>query len=638
MGLKVFLCEKPDQGKNIAAVISKGRGRMKNGFIDCGDDVVVTWAIGHILEQADPEDYDEALKRRENIEPLPIFPSKWKLRIVNDKKSQFNNIRALIVKADEVVIASDAGREGELIGREILEKCDFKRKVSRLWLQALNKQSIEAGLASIMPGEKTFGLYMAGLARSRADWLIGMNMSRIMTAAYGEPNKGGYASSIPVGRIQSPTLAIVVARDALIDGFVEKSFFNLTAVFKHTNGLIQSSYVLPADAVDAAGHCVDKALLSSVANKINGASGVVTSSETEQKKEYAPLPYDLSTLQQEASKRLKITVKKVLDIAQVLYEKHKIISYPRVDSRYLVESMFKDVPAIVASLVAMDGSVADVVSKVDLSLMGRAWNTKQVEKSDHHAMMPLAVDGSFDLSVLTAQERAVYLMIRDRFLMQFSNPYEFDATKLLIECAGESFVATGKAVRFLGWKGLFDVPDDAGKSTKNGAGAAEVKLPLVEQGDAVVMSESNITDGKTKPPARFTEGTLLAAMENVASLVEDPKMKQILGASGGLGTPATRAATIDGLKEKGLLVEQTGRNPHLLSSARGRMIVQKLPPELTSPKTTAVWEIALAQIEKGTISYDDFMSKQQEFISKLVAMGKDVAGKRQDIRRSADAV
>lgn len=629
MTLKLFLCEKPDQGKNIAAVLSGGKARMMNGYMDCGNNIVVTWAIGHILEQANPEDYDEALAKRENLTALPIVPVRWKMRVVEDKKKQFEAVRSQIRKASEVVIACDAGREGELIAREILEFCEFRGKVSRLWLQALNKASIEKALASILPGEKTHGLYMAGLARARADWLIGMNMSRVFTQAYGEYNKGGFASSISVGRIQTPTLGIVVARDAEIEGFVEKSFFNLTGHFQHENGLIKASYLLPESLCDANGYCINRGHLEAVAAKVSGQQGVISLVESELKKEVAPLPYDLSTLQQEASKRLKVSVKTVLDVAQSLYEKHKIISYPRVDSRYLVESMFKDVPDIAASIVAIDPSMSEVLKLVDLNVKGRAWNTIEVEKSDHHAMMPLAVDGAFDMKSLSKHEWVVYQMIRDRFILQFAHAHEFLASKITVECLGERFIATGKAIRFIGWKGLFATKEidtkSSGKENEDGA----LNLPEVAQDDSVVVTRSDVTDGKTKPPARFTEGTLLAAMENVGHLVSDPKLKKILGSSGGLGTPATRAATIEGLKDKQFLLEQSGKTPFLMSSPKGRMVIDKLPDVLKSPETTAAWEIALEQIEKGKLSYDGFMREQVALVERLVAFGKDVAAKRE---------
>jgi DNA topoisomerase-3 len=300
---------------------------------------------------------------------------------------------------------------------------------------------------------------------------------------------------------------------------------------------------------------------------------------TEPGKTWAPLPYDLLALQQDVSKRLKISAKQVLDIAQVLYEKHKLTTYPRVDSRYLEESMFSDVPAIMKSLVAIDPSVAEIIGRINPELKGRAWNTAKVEESDHHAMMPLAVD--------------------------------------------ERFVATGKVDKYLGWKGIFAVEDDEEKPKKGQE--APQKLPDVKADDAVQEVGSEITNGKTKPPARFTEATLLAAMANVGSLVEDPKMKQILGSKGGLGTPATRAAVIERLIEiQG--IERQGQK--LISTAKGKMVIAKLPAVLTTPETTAIWEMALDQIEKGKVTYEAFMSQQEDFVRRLVEFGKGVSKQR----------
>ncbi len=621
--MRVFLCEKPDQAKSVANVLAKGKARRMNGYFDCGNDTTVTFAVGHLLQMVKPGEYDEALKSFGNLDPLPIIPTKWKMEVLPKTKDQFSNVRAQIKKATELVIASDAGREGELIGREILEYCQYRGKVSRMWLQALNAPSIEKALKEIMPGEKKFNLYMAALARQHADWLVGMNLSPVMTAAYKEKDQYGKAGVISVGRIQTPTLGIVVARDLAIDSFEVKNYFNLNAQFKHPNGLIQAAYVLPEASVDPQGYCLDKKLLAQVSHRISGIEGKIVDASTEPGKVMAPLPYDLLSLQQEASKRLKISVAKVLEIAQVLYEKHKLISYPRVDSRYLEESMFADVPAIMASLVALDLTVADVIKRINPELKGRAWNTAKVQESDHHAMMPLAVEGSFDLSILSKNELTVYQMIRDRFLMQFCEAYEFMTTKLTIECAGERFVATGKVDKYLGWKGIFADGDDEEKPKK--AEEAPQKLPDAQVGDAVQEFGAEITNGKTKPPARFTEGTLLAAMANVGSLVEDPKMKQVLGSKGGLGTPATRAAVLERLIEI-QVIERQGQK--LISTAKGKMVIAKLPAVLTTPETTAIWEMALDHVEKGKLTYEAFMNQQEEFVRKLVEFGKGVAKQR----------
>jgi DNA topoisomerase-3 len=621
--MKVFLCEKPDQAKSIANVLANGKARRMNGYFDCGNNTLVTFAIGHLLTTAEPDAYVEELKSFGHIEALPVIPDKWKMGVLPKTKDQFNNVRAQIKKATEVVIASDAGREGELIGREIVEYCQFRGKLSRIWLQALNKASITKALNEIMPAEKKFNLYMAALARQRADWLVGMNLSRIMTAAYGDKTQYGKAGVISVGRIQTPTLGIIVARDLAIDSFVVKGYFNLSAQFKHLNGVIQANYVMPEAIVDPQGYCIDKKLLEQVARKISGVDGNIIESVTEPGKTWAPLPYDLLALQQDVSKRLKISAKQVLDIAQVLYEKHKLTTYPRVDSRYLEESMFSDVPAIMKSLVAIDPSVAEIIGRINPELKGRAWNTAKVEESDHHAMMPLAVDESFDLSILSKNERTVYQMIRDRFLMQFCEAHEFNTTKITIDCVDERFVATGKVDKYLGWKGIFAVEDDEEKPKKGQE--APQKLPDVKADDAVQEVGSEITNGKTKPPARFTEATLLAAMANVGSLVEDPKMKQILGSKGGLGTPATRAAVIERLIEiQG--IERQGQK--LISTTKGKMVIAKLPAVLTTPETTAIWEMALDQIEKGKVTYEAFMSQQEDFVRRLVEFGKGVSKQR----------
>lgn len=623
--MRLFICEKPGQAKDIARVLFGQLPRNMGFYYEHGNDCV-TWAVGHILESAKPEEYVEELNKFWNLEPLPLFPDKWKFKVAKGFDKQMNAIRGLINRCDEVVLATDAGREGELIGRSLLTYSNFdygRKKLSRLWIQALDDKSIRDGLKNIMPGEKKQGLYMAGLARQRADWLVGMNCSRVFTAAYGSKEPKSKEGPISVGRVQTPTLALIVRRDLAIENFKAKSFFNLTGVFEHSNGAIKTSYKIPDAKRDAEGHCTDEKLLQAVADKCRNQVGQIVEASTEAKATAAPLPHDLLELQKEASELLKISVKQVLDCAQVLYEKHKLISYPRGDSRYLTESQFEDVPSIMATIVAMDPTMSEVVAKLNLSKKGRAWNDVQVAKSDHHAIMPKAVPNKFDWSILSAQEKAIYKLVRDRFMMQFAPDYEYDASVIEIECESERFVAKGNVERAAGWKGIFKVVED-----ESNAKEPQQKLPEVSKDDEVRGIAFDVTTGKTTAPKPYTQASLLEAMQSVASTVTDPVLKKILSQSNGLGTPATRAAIIERLLEVNYVIK---KGTKIISTDKGRMVVKKLPAELTQPETTALWEFQLSQIEKGTknMTYERFMGELEQQVRDMVAEGKKIADERQ---------
>ena len=643
--MKLFICEKPAQARDIARVLF-GKDVKNQGFYYEQGNVCVTYAVGHILEMAVPEDYIEGLKFWD-INPLPIIPEKWKLKIAQGFDKQVGAIRGLVNRCDSAVIATDAGREGELIARSILYYCGFdpkRKKLERLWIQSLDDKSIREGLAKLIPAEQKEGLYWAGLARQRADWLVGMNCSRVFTAAYKDRSasandtikdkdpkskpKNSKSAAFSIGRVQTPTLALVVRRDLAIANFKPKNFYTMVGTFKHTTGEFTAQLKLKEGLIDADGHCVDEKLLKAVADKCRNEDAVIAEAITEAKKTLAPLPYDLAALQQEASRKLKISVKQVLDVAQVLYEKYKIISYPRGDCEYLDENQFAEVHDVVGTLVRMDPALAELVPKLNLNRKGRAWNSAQVAKHDHHAIIPKAVDGKFDWSVLSKQELAVFKLVRDRYLMQFAADYEFDATRIVVECVGETFIATGKVERVLGWKSLFESETEE-ESSKKSDKEANQKLPHVEQGDAVRNIGCDIKTGKTTAPKPFTEATLLEAMINIASTVTDPVMKKILSQSKGLGTPATRSGIFERLFEIGALQRQGTK---VVSTEKGRMMINKLSAEpktiaLTQPETTALWEFQLDQLAKGTknMTYDRFMTELEKAVCGWVEHGKSIA-------------
>lgn len=631
MSGRLFICEKPAQARDIAGVL--GLTKKENGYLKCGNDLV-TWCVGHLLELVEPHEYDEKFKKFGAIENLPILPVKWKMRVVTDKKTQkpmqqFFVVKALLKDAKEVVIATDSAREGEMIARELLDYCGYKNKVSRLWSSALDTASVKKALANLQPGEKTVGLYESGLARARSDWLIGMNLTRVFTVVYGnhfsklqqaksKDPKEFKSTMISMGRVQTPTLSFVVQRDLAIENFVKKTFYKLVGRFKHENGLIEASYVTPEGFLDGQGYCVDKSKLAGVLSSIKNAEAVITKVEKDQKKVQAPLPYDLVAIQQEASDLLKISISEVLALVQSLYEVHKIVTYPRVECRYLPESQLEDVPKVVKACLAMDSKLEPVLKQLDLSKKSRAWNTKKSSESDHHATIPTW--NTIDLSVLTSNELTVYQLIRNRYLVQFAEDMLVDETVLNLECQGESFVSKGKAVKLWGWKQLF-VTDKSSlrldsDESDNKDGSGSVQLPIVNQGDTAVEMGSDVTTGITKPPPRYTESTLLTAMVNVADFVEDPTMKKVLQSSKGLGTPATRHEVIATLLSRKFVSKTGGK---ITSTELGRYVIEHCPDTLKNPATTAVWELAMNEIVKSKLPLQTFMNTQEAMVSKLVA-------------------
>ena len=456
--MKLFLCEKPSQAKDIGKVLGVLGGR-DNGFF-CKGDIAVTWCFGHILANAMPTAYGEAYADFGNIDALPLLPDKWLMEVSDSAAKQFKVIRTLLAKADEVVIATDADREGEVIGREVLEYCGYRGKVSRFWTSGLDAASVKKALGRIMPGGKTETLYQAGLARSRADWLVGMNLSRAYTAAYAEGR--GKAHTLSVGRIQTPTLALVVRRDAAIDTFKPYPYYTLRAVFQVASGSFEALWQIPDALKNQDGLCTDQQAVDKLTAVLPDSSGRIATAKTERKHSPPPLPYSLSALQKAAGNRFGLSPDKVLDIAQALYEKHKITSYPRSPCRYLPKSQQAEVPAVFAAMLSLDPSLDKVLKQADPARASRVWNDGQVNKHSHHAIIPTTQTG-VDLSKLNKAEHDIYLMIRNRYISQFYPDYEYDSSTIEVECCEHSFrtvgqprlekPAGGRGGRRSGWRG-----------------------------------------------------------------------------------------------------------------------------------------------------------------------------------------
>ncbi|UOO85673.1 DNA topoisomerase 3 [Neisseria arctica] len=615
--MRLFLCEKPSQANDIAKVLGVIGGRY-DGYFQKGD-ITVTWAFGHILTQAMPAAYGEEFADFGNIEALPVLPVQWQMEVQPKAAKQFKVIKGLLAKADEVVIATDADREGEVIAREILDYCGYRKKVSRFWTSGLDTASVKKALATIMPGQQKESLYQAGLARSRADWLVGMNLSRAYTVAYSEGF--GKEHTLSIGRIQTPTLNLVVRRDHIIENFQPYPYYILSADFQTASkAVFTAAWQIPESLKNSDGLCTDKDFVTALAKQLTNADGTVVSAKTERKKTPAPLPYSLSALQKEAGKKLGISASKVLEIAQVLYEKHKITSYPRTPCRYLPKSQQSEVADVFAAITAIDGSLSDVLAKADPDRPSRVWNDTQVNKHSHHAIIPTKVS-NFSLSQLDKKELEIYLMIRNRYIAQFYPDYEYDATVILAESCGQQFKATGQTPKVQGWKawlGKTDEDDDEGG----------IVLPIVSDGDRLTVTGSKPETKKTAPPPRFTESTLLDEMQSLSDFlktVKDEEIKKILRSTEGLGTEATRANIIDRLFEMNYIEKQKGK---IVSTEKGRRLIARIPAMVADPVTTAKWELALAGIESGKLTMANFMAYQEGLIRQLVDQAKEAAAKK----------
>ena len=621
--MKLFLCEKPSQAKDIGKVLGVLGGR-DNGFF-CKGDIAVTWCFGHILANAMPTAYGEAYADFGNIDALPLLPDKWLMEVSDSAAKQFKVIRTLLAKADEVVIATDADREGEVIGREVLEYCGYRGKVSRFWTSGLDAASVKKALGRIMPGGKTETLYQAGLARSRADWLVGMNLSRAYTAAYAEGR--GKAHTLSVGRIQTPTLALVVRRDAAIDTFKPYPYYTLRAVFQVASGSFEALWQIPDALKNQDGLCTDQQAVDKLTAVLPDSSGRIATAKTERKHSPPPLPYSLSALQKAAGNRFGLSPDKVLDIAQALYEKHKITSYPRSPCRYLPKSQQAEVPAVFAAMLSLDPSLDKVLKQADPARASRVWNDGQVNKHSHHAIIPTTQTG-VDLSKLNKAEHDIYLMIRNRYISQFYPDYEYDSSTIEVECCEHSFRTVGRHPVNPGWKSLLgeEVEDEAAGGDKEGDGAA---LPPVGENETVRCRSADAAHTKTVPPPRFTEPSLLDEMQTLSDFlktVDNAQIKKVLRATEGLGTEATRANILKRLYEMGYL-EKKGRK--VSATDKGKRLISLIPEVLADPVTTAKWELALSGIETGKLGLAEFMHHQAAWISRLVAQAKaDLADKK----------
>jgi DNA topoisomerase-3 len=596
--MKLFLCEKPSQGRDIARML--GATQKSDGCLT-GNDVAVTWGFGHLLETEPPESYDAKYKKW-RLEDLPVIPVQWKMAVKPATRKQFTVIQKLLKKATFVVIATDADREGEMIAREILDACKFRGQLSRLWLSALDDASIRKALSSLKPGEETESLYLAGLGRARADWLVGMNLTRLYTLL---GQKQGRKGVLSVGRVQTPTLRLIVDRDRLIASFVPRNYWTLTVHLIGQHIPFRAQWQVPENVCDEEHRCIHESPLQQAAADIRRAGQArVISAETKRVKESAPLPFDLGTLQQVCSKKFGFGAQQVLDIAQSLYETHKATTYPRTDCGYLPQSMQAEVRQVFSALAATEPAFKPLLAQCNLQQKSRVWNDSKI--TAHHAIIPTTQPA--DISKMSDDERRVYDLICRHYLAQFLPLHEVDKTQIQLGCAEHTFIANGNVVVIPGWKTVFsdnEQPDGDQQS-----------LPALAENVLCPVQGCDIQAQKTRPPEHYTEGTLIAAMKNASRFVTDERLKQRLKESAGLGTEATRAGIIETLLKRGYIRKE---KRHLVSTDSAETLMAMLPDIVKDPGMTALWEQALDEIAAGELPLAVFLQKQSVWITTMVS-------------------
>ncbi|MDH3000210.1 DNA topoisomerase III [Chelonobacter oris] len=608
--MKLYLCEKPSQGRDIATFI--GATQRGDGYLESPDKQTrVTWGVGHLVEQVNPEDYD-AVYKRWSLEHLPIVPQQWQMRIKKETAKQCKIVLALIKQASHIVIATDPDREGEVIARELLDIAGYRGSLQRLWLSALDDGSIKKALATLKSDAETRPLYDAGLARSRADWLVGLNLSQLFTLL---AQSRGHQGVLSVGRVQSPTLAIVVQRDREIANFVPKPFYVLPVTLANTNGqMFAAHWCAPEESCDDEGRCINQAVIQAAAAQLlSVGSAKIMKLETKRAKETPPLAFDLGTLQQMCSQLWGLGAQQVLDIAQSLYETHKATTYPRTDCGYLPESMIAEIPQVLRAVATADPRLSAVIAKLDTSVRSRVWNDNKI--TAHHGIIPTT--GKVDLSKMNENELRVYDLVRRHYFAQFLPMYEEDRTEVRLQSGEHALIARGKVVVKNGWKVLFNQQSD-----EDSADTDQQGLPQLTQDEICQIRQAEVRSQQTSPPKPYTEGTLISAMKNAAKFVQDPKLKQRLRETEGLGTEATRAGVIETLLKRGYLVKQ---KKSIVSTAAAGALIDSLPAIIKDPGMTALWEQALNDIAERKLTLTDFMSKQDAFIRHVVQTSRGIS-------------
>ena len=590
MAKSLVLAEKPSVGRELARVLGCKRGG--EGFLE-GDRYVVTWALGHLVTLADPDVYEKKWEKWD-MEYLPMLPQNMKLVVIGQTARQFKVVQNLMKRGDisELIIATDAGREGELVARWIMIKAGWKKPTKRLWISSQTDKAIKEGFSKLRPASDYDNLFRSAQARSEADWIVGLNVTRALTCRHN--------AQLSAGRVQTPTLALIVDREKEIRNFVPKDYYGVrikaggfSATYRDKNNNPRS---------------FDKAAMEKIANACQNGECTVTQVRAMRRQTPPPAAYDLTELQRDANKKYAYSAKETLNLMQSLYEQHKLLTYPRTDSRYISDDVVPTLPDRIKAVMV------DAYKPLAQEIMrNRPLRTKYLvnnaKVTDHHAIIP--TEESPDIWRLSGPEKNIYDLVVRRFLAVLMEPYEYEEIELTMTCAGHTFTAKGKRVLKQGWKAAydrnysFDEEEDDSQS-----------LPEVRQGQRFKASNVQVTSGKTPPPPRYTEATLLTAMEHPHSQVQDKELKKILEETSGLGTPATRADIIEKLFSA-FYIERRGKE--LVPTSKGMQLVELAPKDLRSAALTAKWEDRLARIAKGTERDFKFIEEMRAYAGKLVS-------------------
>lgn len=601
----LVIAEKPSVGRDIARVLNCRQNG--NGYIE-GSQYVVTWALGHLVTLLDPEDYDKKYKEWK-LEVLPLMPAKLKIKVIPQTGKQYHAIQTLLDRKDisQVVIATDAGREGELVARWILEKAHNQKPCRRLWISSVTDKAIKEGFAHLKDSREYDTLYHAAVSRAESDWLVGINCTRALTCKYN--------AQLSCGRVQTPTLAMIDKREQEIRAFEPKPYYTISIL---AGGV---SY-LWKDGKTGESRIFSKERSQEVQNRIKDKEFRLTKIERKDKKTYAPLLYDLTELQRDANKRFGYSAKQTLNIMQRLYEFHKVLTYPRTDSRYLTSDI---VPTLKERLetIAVGPYKTLAVKAKQMKLSGKLPFVNDSKVSDHHAIIP--TEQFVQLNAMSVEERRIYDLVVRRFISVLYPPCIYEETTLTGNAGGEIFMAKGKRIVENGWREIYESGQNPDVEEEAHGDMKEQNLPLLKQGQIFSDLKVTIREGKTKPPARFTEATLLSAMENPVRYMEssDIRMAKTLGETGGLGTVATRADIIEKLFNS-FLLEKKGNE--ILLTGKAKQLLKLVPADLKKPELTASWEMKLSDIAKGKLAHQDFMSEIRTYTGDLIQKIKSEEG------------
>ncbi len=612
--MKLYIAEKPSLGRAIAEVLPKPH-RKADGCIYVGNGDCVSWCVGHLLEQAEPDTYDARFKQW-RLEHLPIVPGEWRLKPKASSRQQLAVLRKLVKEADQLIHAGDPDREGQLLVDQVIDYLKVRggkrESIQRLLINDLNPAAVTRALGQLRDNKDYVPLSTSALARARADWLYGINMTRAYTLM---GRKVGYQGVLSVGRVQTPVLGLVVRRDEEIEQFVPKPFYQLIAHLVTDQGEHFRARWQPSEACqpwqDEDGRVLSRALAENVQSRIQQQPATVTASSRKQKKQPPPLPYNLSALQIDAARRFSMSAKRVLDTCQALYERHRLITYPRSDCRYLPLEQLADRNAVIDALAHNSPALSQGARDADRTLKSVAWNDSKVEA--HHAIIPTA--RKMDTSRLSQAERNVYALVARQYLAQFYPAHEYRDSQIDLKIAGGHFIARAREPLQPGWKALFPQQKKEGK----GEPALNTTLPDLKKDDVCLCEHGEILEKQTTPPKPFDDASLLAAMTGIARYVQDRDLRQILKETDGLGTEATRAGIIELLFTRGFL---TRKGKQIRSTDAGRGLIHSVPESASTPDMTARWETELNAISQRQGTYNGFMQPLLTSLNELITQSQ----------------